>query len=502
MERADNSEREEEDRTDPFLPAMTDEEVAEELVAVEGRLSQLLRTGAEPASPVKWLFTGRRVPPAVRKLLPLVPELLPWAEDLVLDETAYIARGFDNTLAELAGDIAAHNLLALLQDAHSFESVLFKRAGVGLARFDASRVFLADENATGLAGHARFALRVYHLEDFALLKREPEFELTRGLAKLAADEMKRRREEIPLFSDNCAALQSAFGEVAKEPARLPEVLSRLRVRLEVATLSHVGLVRPGNEDALLVLTSRMEDGGTGSAVFAVADGMGGHQAGEVASAMSLELVRLYSGMWALAQPLPTQEGGGLDTMMRQHLALIGNEILEMGSREPRLAGMGTTLTGCVLSFRGDIEGGAPWGSVCASVFNVGDSRTFAVGEAGCRLLTRDHSLVQELLDAGSISEQEAFEHPQRNVITRALGTQHEVEADVFELRLPLDACIVMASDGLTDLVRPRRLSELAGEAEGAQELAEKYLAEALAAGGTDNITVIVLRPHVGMAAGK
>ena len=113
-----------------------------------------------------------------------------------------------------------------------------------------------------------------------------------------------------------------------------------------------------------------------------------------------------------------------------------------------------------------------------------------------RPLTRDHSLVQELLDRGNITEEEAFSHPQKNIITRALGTQQDVEADTFALAVPLDAYIVMASDGLTDLVRSERLIELAAEADDAQELAEKYLAEALAAGGTDNISLIVLEPHL------
>jgi len=482
-----------EDRTDPFLPAV----VEEEAVVAESRFSRLIRLGPQPQANVKWSFTGRRVPAGVRKLLPLLPEVFPWVEDLVFGETAYTARGFDNTLSELVTDVPTHNLLALLRYAHTLELALFDRAGVGLTRFDRSHVYLADENATGLSGHARFALRSYHLEDFAPMKRQARLELVGRLAELAHKEMGRRKKANPHFVENYAALESLFHWVAKEPSKAPDAGRCLNLRLDVASLSHVGLVRDGNEDALLVLRSRVEDGGSGSAVFAVADGMGGHQAGEVASTLSLELLRLYSGFWALAQPLDAGgKAGGLDTMMRQHIALIGNEILDMGNREPRLAGMGTTLTGCIFSFRGDIERGVSWGSVCGRVFNVGDSRTFAVSADGLRPLTRDHSLVQELLDRGNITEEEAFSHPQKNIITRALGTQQDVEADTFALAVPLDAYIVMASDGLTDLVRSERLSELAAEADDAQELAEKYLAEALAAGGTDNISLIVLEPHL------
>lgn len=481
-----------EDRTDPFLPAVKENAV----VVTEDRVSRLVRLGIGRDAAVKWSLAGRRAPVSVRKLLPLVGEVLPWAEDLVLGETAYTARGFASTLAELVGDIPAHNLLTLVRDAHSFESRLFDRTGFAIRRFDSSRVFLADENATGLSGHTRFALRLYHLEDFVAAKRRPRFELVGGLARLAADELMRRREHNPRFTDNYGVLEAVFDGVAKEPASVPDALSRLELRLEVGSLSDVGLVRTNNEDALLVLASRMEGAGKGSALFAVADGMGGHQAGEVASALSLELLRLYSGIWTLAQPQEIEQAGGLDTMMRQQLALIGNEILEMGTAGSRLAGMGTTLTGCLFAFRGDLERGVPWGSLSGRVFNVGDSRTFIAGAGGCRPLSRDHSLVQELLDAGNISEEEAFSHPQRNIITRALGTEENVQADVFALALPLDAYLVMASDGLTDLVRPERLTEIAAGAELAQELAEKYLAEALAAGGTDNITLIVLRPHL------
>jgi protein phosphatase len=116
--------------------------------------------------------------------------------------------------------------------------------------------------------------------------------------------------------------------------------------------------------------------------------------------------------------------------------------------------------------------------------------------AELRPLTRDHSYVQQLIDSGSLTEDEAYEHPRRNVISQGMGIAPEVKPDVACFEMPLDAYTVICSDGLTDLVRKPRLIELAGEAESTDALAGALVREALAEGGKDNVTVIVLTPRV------
>jgi len=229
------------------------------------------------------------------------------------------------------------------------------------------------------------------------------------------------------------------------------------LQLRAAAATDTGRVRPGNEDAYLV------DDRIG--LYAVADGMGGHRAGEVASATALEAVRA-----AFASGVPIDES----------IARANDAILEKAMREDELRGMGTTIT--VLATTADQE----------LIGQVGDSRAYLVRNHQLLRLTEDHSLVEELVREGRITPAQAQVHPQRSVITRALGIHETVEVDVFALRLRRGDRIVLCSDGLTSMVRDDTIARVVEREADPDRAATELVAAANAAGGADNITVVVI----------
>jgi len=432
-------------------------------------------------------------PPHLTRLLPQLPSFLPGCEDLLLDAPGFTAQDFDCTLAEAVPQLAFSDALPLLAQAFDLDTALAQHAEVALASFAPSRIYLRNHHRQGLSGLNDFRLRFYHLEDLA--PEAPAFAITRGLAKWFAEVLPERKPCAAL-AGNGGALREFLAAVAAEPEKLPAHVAKLKLSLRSAERTHVGRVRTNNEDAYLVLHSRLEGVSESSSVFAVADGMGGHNAGELASSLALELLRFYSGLWPLGRgsrqrPTPT--------LIAEHLQTMSLEIHDSAAGDSALADMGTTLSGIFLTYSGSLEAGTPLVSLTGYVFNVGDSRTFAVGADTHRPLTRDHSYVQQLLDTGAITEEEAYAHPQRNVVLQGLGITPAITPDVSFFRPALDAFTVICSDGLTDLVRAPQMMALAAEAGSADSLADALVDEALAQGGKDNITVIVLQPRMEFA---
>ena len=193
----------------------------------------------------------------------------------------------------------------------------------------------------------------------------------------------------------------------------------LRVRSGSAT--HVGRVRDHNEDSLLA------DG----MVFAVADGLGGHAAGEVASRIAVDAL-------AELREHPASRPDDVAEVLRQ----ANRRILESQSRSAEQRGMGTTVTGLTVVQAGGSE---HW-----VVFNVGDSRVYHVADGGMSQVTRDHSEVRELVDAGVIDAAEAARHPLRNIITRSLGSDPAPAVDSWELPATSGERFVVCSDGLSN----------------------------------------------------
>ncbi len=221
-----------------------------------------------------------------------------------------------------------------------------------------------------------------------------------------------------------------------------------------------GQVREGNEDSYLV-DRRIQ-------LFAIADGMGGHRAGEVASATALEGLQL-----AMAEGIAVGDAVG-----RANTA-----VWDKASADPELAGMGTTVT-------------AAWSDgTTLTVAQVGDSRAYLLRGETLQQVTVDHTLVEELIRTGRLTEEQAKVHPQRSIITRALGVDSSVDVDVFSLVLQPNDRVMLCSDGLTSMVRTGPIADILIRESDPTAAANALVDAANAAGGDDNITVVVLDAH-------
>lgn len=227
-------------------------------------------------------------------------------------------------------------------------------------------------------------------------------------------------------------------------------------------VTHVGRVRTHNEDAYLAH----------SPVFLVADGMGGHRAGDVASALCLNAFAPLRGCDFVSAP----ELSGA-------LAQAARDVAGLGADG---GAPGTTLSGLVLSTQGDLP--------CIRIVNIGDSRTYHFGAGTFSLVTRDHSEVQELIDAGKLTEEQARTSGRRNVITRALGAGGGPEVGVDHFVLPAHAGdrFVICSDGLSGQVTSALIEIVVRSVGDPAEAAHELVRRALASGGHDNVTVVVV----------
>ncbi len=243
----------------------------------------------------------------------------------------------------------------------------------------------------------------------------------------------------------------------------------------VGACTDVGTVRRLNEDAYgTPLTFQIDDQyreecGT---LVAVADGMGGHAAGEVASRIAVETLFevFYSG-------LECDPGNALAAGFARAHELVYHH----GSEDPTKRNMGTTLVAAAI--RGE------W----LYVANVGDSRAYLVHGAGIRQVTDDHSLVAEQVRANIITQDQADSHIFKNIITRAIGSKGDSHADLFHERIKAGDILILCSDGLSNKVQPQEIRTIAHGIHDPQEAAEELVDLAKQRGGEDNITVVVVR---------
>ncbi len=240
--------------------------------------------------------------------------------------------------------------------------------------------------------------------------------------------------------------------------------------VRVGAFTDVGRVRNMNEDAFVVTDS----------VFMVADGMGGHLAGEVASAMAVE------AMGSLPTSLTTDDA--CRTAIDANLSILHLSITDSSKR-----GMGTTLTGLVMVTGDNDRPGL-------AVLNVGDSRTYRMRDGQLTQVSIDHSYVQELVAAGHITKAEARDHPQRNIVTRALGIEPGVGIDVWSLPLVVGDRFLACSDGLVDEIDDDVIELVLRGTADPQVAAEELVRLANAAGGHDNTTVVVVDVLEGLTA--
>lgn len=243
--------------------------------------------------------------------------------------------------------------------------------------------------------------------------------------------------------------------------------------LEVYGLSDRGRLRPGNEDALIVQPERR--------LFAVADGMGGHAAGEVASRIATDTIG--------SLPLEPDEAEGLAAAIAEGIRTANQAILDDANNSRERAGMGTTLT--VLTFDAELKH--------AAFGHVGDSRLYHLRNGRMEQVTRDHTWVQQQVDAGALTQAQARAHPLSSVLTRALGTEPNVLVDTGTLDcLPGDS-FLLCSDGLTGMLFDQVIGDIARKNSSPRAIVEQLIEAANERGGTDNITVVVVSLQDGSA---
>ena len=242
--------------------------------------------------------------------------------------------------------------------------------------------------------------------------------------------------------------------------------------MEYSILSDIGMKRTANQDFAGTYVNR-----AGYRLFLLADGMGGHKAGNVASKLTVEdLGKLWSeSFFDDGTPVATME-----RWLRNQIRNESENIADLGKLD-EYQGMGTTLEALVMQE----------GQVISA--HVGDSRTYLIRDGQLQKITTDHSLVQELVDAGQITEEEAEIHPNKNIITRSLGQSAEVQADLQAVDVQPGDYLLMNSDGLTNMISAEEILEVVYSEASIEEKTEILVGLANEAGGHDNITVILVK---------
>jgi serine/threonine protein phosphatase PrpC len=241
------------------------------------------------------------------------------------------------------------------------------------------------------------------------------------------------------------------------------------MQIAVGASTDVGMIRQGNEDNFFAEADERRG------VFVVADGMGGHAAGEVASEMAVQIIARH--LLALSSAVDD----GANTLVSKAMQDANRAIFERMLAETDKQGMGTTASVMVLSDKGYLIG------------QIGDSRVYLLRDGGLTQITKDHSYVQEQVDAGLLTPEQARYHPYSNVITRCVGASDQVEADIYTGEVRVGDVFLLASDGLTGMVDDRRLQALLLARSGPGRIVDSLIAEANGRGGLDNITAIVIQ---------
>ncbi len=235
-------------------------------------------------------------------------------------------------------------------------------------------------------------------------------------------------------------------------------------------LTDKGAVRAQNQDSYY-----LEPAGDDLVVTVVCDGMGGARAGNVASAMAVETAVAY------LRSLSEQE---LHASPGEHLtkaaALANEEIFQTAGREIECRGMGTTMVAAV------VDAGRAW------LLNIGDSRAYHVGSEGIEKITRDHSLVEDLVHRGEITPEEARLHPQKNLITRCLGSEPQARTDLYEVTLAPGDFLLLCTDGLSNTLTDQEILYEVLHGGGPESCCQRMLDVAFSRGAPDNVTAVLI----------
>jgi protein phosphatase len=287
----------------------------------------------------------------------------------------------------------------------------------------------------------------------------------------------------------------------------------MHFKLTAADKSDVGKQREQNEDKAYKRIESLDDGDRG--LFIVADGMGGYKAGEIASQLAVDTIS--RGLDSFFKPIPDQPtiqlsitaqdpdetvvkkpgpaadarrtnklaetymGEAVENQLKAAIQQANRAILRYGEQKPSAHGLGSTVTVALVN------------NNHAFIANVGDSRTYLLRGNDLQPVTKDHSLVQKLVEANQISPDDVYTHPQRNLIYRSLGAGHKnIEVDVFQEKVRPGDTFLLCSDGLWEMVRHQDLKKVLSEQRSPQKICDMLIDMANANGGEDNITAIVI----------
>lgn len=239
--------------------------------------------------------------------------------------------------------------------------------------------------------------------------------------------------------------------------------------MKLYAMTDVGRKREVNQDYVFVTDKPI---GPFPNLLVVADGMGGHKAGDFASKYTVKVLREELEKTSLKKP---------EEILRSVVAIANNKLIQIADTDVKLEGMGTTLVAAT------VIGNTLYFS------NVGDSRLYLINNK-IRQLSKDHSLVEEMVRLGGIKAEEAKYHPDKNIITRAMGVKEDVEADIYEYRLHRGDLILMCTDGLSNMVEDEDMFDIVKSARDIVEAVLMLIEKANSNGGRDNIGVVIAEP--------
>ncbi|ADU30807.1 Stp1/IreP family PP2C-type Ser/Thr phosphatase [Evansella cellulosilytica] len=244
--------------------------------------------------------------------------------------------------------------------------------------------------------------------------------------------------------------------------------------MDAVFLTDVGQLRPHNED-----DGAFQQDNLGQLIALVADGMGGHQAGDVASKMTKEAL---INKWKQNDTQFT--AGEAEKWLEDAIHEVNSTLYEHAQNNPECEGMGTTLVAAICN------------SQFISVAHVGDSRIYLKSPTGLKQMTEDHTLVGELVRSGQITEEEAMFHPRKNVVLRALGTEPSIKVDIDTIHWEEGSSLLLCSDGLTNKIDDDDINEMLSLNKPLHTIAEGFIQMANDRGGEDNVTIAIVRHSI------
>ena len=255
--------------------------------------------------------------------------------------------------------------------------------------------------------------------------------------------------------------------------------------IETGTATNTGIVRTHNEDSLMRMELFIDGASEGAypCLYAIADGLGGHEGGEIASDLALRVLAKSMinsvVLPSLADNSPVLTAEFISQRLAEAVKAANSTVYTQGISMGY--GMGTTLVAAVLIGQ------------TACIANVGDSRVYLLEDNELRQVSRDHSLVAEMVEEGKIQPDDIYTHPSRNIVTRCLGTGPAVKADLFTEEFKPGSSLILCSDGLWEMIRDDQIRDILLGAASPQDACDLLVEQANKNGGVDNITVIILK---------